>query len=157
MHRLLEKIRLRAYELFEQRGRENGHDVDDWLQAEAEFGLVCFAETEESDKEFRVQIKCGELTAAQLTVYAEPQAITVEGRSVRQNLSSADSAVRENALFGRYELPQAIATDQVSACFENGVLEIVAKKLTASKSDIEDSLPIQSSKRKAKRSKSTAA
>jgi len=29
-------IRLRAYELFEQRGKEHGHDLDDWLQAEAE-------------------------------------------------------------------------------------------------------------------------
>ena len=29
-------IRTRAYELFEQRGCENGHDLDDWLQAEAE-------------------------------------------------------------------------------------------------------------------------
>jgi len=32
----LEQIRLRAYELFEQRGREHGHELDDWLQAEAE-------------------------------------------------------------------------------------------------------------------------
>ena len=31
-----ELIRKRAYELFEQRGYENGHDVDDWLQAETE-------------------------------------------------------------------------------------------------------------------------
>jgi len=32
-------IRLRAYELFEQRGREDGHDLDDWLRAEAEFKM----------------------------------------------------------------------------------------------------------------------
>jgi hypothetical protein len=31
-----QEIRARAYELFEQRGREPGHDLDDWLQAEAE-------------------------------------------------------------------------------------------------------------------------
>ncbi len=30
------EIRLRAYELYEQRGRENGHDMEDWLQAETE-------------------------------------------------------------------------------------------------------------------------
>jgi hypothetical protein len=29
-------IEVRAYELFEQRGREDGHDLDDWLQAESE-------------------------------------------------------------------------------------------------------------------------
>jgi hypothetical protein len=31
-----QEVRVRAYELFEQRGREHGHDLDDWLQAEAE-------------------------------------------------------------------------------------------------------------------------
>jgi hypothetical protein len=30
------RIRLRAYEIFEQHGRQDGHDWDDWLQAEAE-------------------------------------------------------------------------------------------------------------------------
>jgi len=33
---LLEQIRIRAYELFEQRGRAEGHEVEDWLQAEDE-------------------------------------------------------------------------------------------------------------------------
>ena len=30
------EIRRRAYELYEQRGRMDGHELDDWLQAEAE-------------------------------------------------------------------------------------------------------------------------
>ena len=29
-------IRCRAYELHEERGREDGQDVEDWLEAEAE-------------------------------------------------------------------------------------------------------------------------
>ena len=29
-------IRHRAYELYEERGREDGHDLDDWLRAEAD-------------------------------------------------------------------------------------------------------------------------
>jgi hypothetical protein len=31
-----ERIRQRALELYEARGRGAGHDIDDWLQAEAE-------------------------------------------------------------------------------------------------------------------------
>lgn len=31
-----EEIRHLAYELYEQRGREDGHDLDDWLKAESE-------------------------------------------------------------------------------------------------------------------------
>ena len=33
---LEEEVRHRAYELYEQRGRQDGRDLDDWLQAEAE-------------------------------------------------------------------------------------------------------------------------
>jgi hypothetical protein len=33
---LQEQIRLRAYELYEQRGREDGRDLEDWLRAESE-------------------------------------------------------------------------------------------------------------------------
>ncbi len=29
-------MRSRAYELYEARGREEGHDLEDWLEAEAE-------------------------------------------------------------------------------------------------------------------------
>jgi hypothetical protein len=31
-----EKVRDRAYQIFEERGSEHGHDVDDWLKAERE-------------------------------------------------------------------------------------------------------------------------
>lgn len=31
-----ERIRTRAYELFEERGREEGHDWEDWFRAEEE-------------------------------------------------------------------------------------------------------------------------
>ena len=31
-----EEVRRRAYELYELRGRVDGHDVEDWLQAEDE-------------------------------------------------------------------------------------------------------------------------
>jgi F0F1-type ATP synthase delta subunit len=36
----VEKIRQRAYELYEARGRENSHEIDDWLQAEAEVRIT---------------------------------------------------------------------------------------------------------------------
>ncbi len=31
-----EQIRHRAYELYEARGRQDGHELDDWLEAEAQ-------------------------------------------------------------------------------------------------------------------------
>jgi len=33
---LTEHVRRRAYELYQARGREDGHDIEDWLRAESE-------------------------------------------------------------------------------------------------------------------------
>jgi hypothetical protein len=33
---LEDRIRVRAYELYQARGGENGHDLEDWLRAEEE-------------------------------------------------------------------------------------------------------------------------
>ncbi len=35
-----QRIRQRAHELYVARGQEDGHDLEDWLQAEAEIGAV---------------------------------------------------------------------------------------------------------------------
>ena len=34
--KLEEQIRHRAHQLYEERGRQSGHELHDWLQAEAE-------------------------------------------------------------------------------------------------------------------------
>jgi Protein of unknown function (DUF2934) len=33
---LEEEIRRRAFEMYEERGRQDGHDIEDWVRAEAE-------------------------------------------------------------------------------------------------------------------------
>lgn len=37
---LQDRIRVRAYQLYEQRGGEDGHDTDNWLQVESEEPLA---------------------------------------------------------------------------------------------------------------------
>ncbi len=44
-----ELIRVRAYRFYEKRGCEDGHDFDDWLQAEAEIVGKKPAATAESE------------------------------------------------------------------------------------------------------------
>jgi hypothetical protein len=48
---LEERIRVRAYELYEQRGKQDGHALDDWLRAEAKP-----ASPESQEREFTRQI-----------------------------------------------------------------------------------------------------
>jgi hypothetical protein len=40
-----ERIRLRAYEIYEQRGKTEGHALDDWLRAEAELTVALLGDT----------------------------------------------------------------------------------------------------------------
>jgi len=52
-------IRTRAYQLYEQRGREDGHDLDDWLHAEADM-----AERKASESVTAPTMKARRATAA---------------------------------------------------------------------------------------------
>jgi hypothetical protein len=38
-------IRSRAYSIYERRGRKHGHDLDDWLIAEAEVACKAYAQS----------------------------------------------------------------------------------------------------------------
>jgi Protein of unknown function (DUF2934) len=49
---LKERIRLRAYQLFVQRGNQPGSDLDDWLQAEEEIRKAEEAIDEASQESF---------------------------------------------------------------------------------------------------------
>ena len=134
MSRLLEQVRNRAYELFDKRGREDGHTLDHWLQAENELGMLPVAEIEETNTEIRLRIERSEFSADQLKIYAEPQAITVEGSAI-QTVESDDSRqtnVSERTLFGRYGLPGVIDTASATATLQNGVLEVVARRAESS-------------------------
>jgi hypothetical protein len=48
---LQDQIRRRAYELYEQRGSSDGHEVSDWLQAESEVAQKKVANAPRTDRE----------------------------------------------------------------------------------------------------------
>ena len=53
---LEEMIRLRAYELYQLRGRDGGHELDDWLRAEARLQKEAEAATAQARRE--IEAKC---------------------------------------------------------------------------------------------------
>jgi len=56
-----ELIRARAYQFYEERGCEDGHDLEDWLRAEAEIsGKKPAAAAEAEDKEEVLKREAGE-------------------------------------------------------------------------------------------------
>ncbi len=53
---LQDQIRRRAYELYEQRGSNDGHEVSDWLQAESEVTQKKVANTPTTDRVHRAHV-----------------------------------------------------------------------------------------------------
>ncbi len=73
-------IARRAYELFETRNREHGHDWEDWFQAEVELlRPVSIALSEAADR-FSIRANVLGFEANELKVSIEPRRITILGR-----------------------------------------------------------------------------
>ncbi len=70
--KLVEAIERRAYERFEMRGREVGHDLDDWLEAERELLGSPAAELSEMEGVFQLQVTLPGFDAKEIEVTATP-------------------------------------------------------------------------------------
>jgi HSP20 family molecular chaperone IbpA len=78
---LSEKIRERAFELFECRGCTDGLAVHDWLRAEHDLFRVPEAELTEKDGKFNVRLNVPGFDPGDIHVTALPDALIVKGSS----------------------------------------------------------------------------
>jgi HSP20 family molecular chaperone IbpA len=79
----------RAYELFESRAREHGHDWEDWFQAESELLRPVSTAVSEAAGRFSIRVNVFGLGANELKVSIEPKRISILGR---KEMSSAAGA-----------------------------------------------------------------
>ena len=129
---IAERIRDRAFQLFEDRGAIAGHEIDDWLMAEQE---VCWppAELVEESDEFEIKIALAGYEPEEISVTATPKEIIVkadhESDEDDEDAITRFSEFRSNRVYRRFELPTKIRSDNVEARFRNGLLKIEAEKL----------------------------
>jgi HSP20 family molecular chaperone IbpA len=132
---LLDRVRQRAFELFEQRAGAGGNEVDDWLNAQEQLLAHAPAELVERKKNFEIAIAAPGFTAGQLNIAVLPDSITVLGKAEnRKELKHATvyfSELAQRDLLRRFDLPAPIEPAQVHASLEDGVLKIVARKAEA--------------------------
>ena len=129
---LMDRIRVRAFNLFRDRGSSVGRDLDDWFTAERE---ICWpsVELEEEDDEFEVKVALAGFSASEVTVTASPRELIVKAKheSKRDETEKPNvrfSEFRSNNAYRRVELPSDINVDKIKANFKNGLLEIDAPK-----------------------------
>ena len=129
---LMDRIRVRAYNLFRDRGSSEGGDLDDWFTAERE---ICWpsAELEEDDDEFEIKVALAGFSTAEISVTAGPRELIVKasheskrGETEKPNIRWSE--FQSNNVYRRVELPAEIDVDKIKAKFANGLLEIDAPK-----------------------------
>jgi HSP20 family protein len=129
---LAERVRERAFELFERRGRGNGFELEDWFNAERDLVRIPEAELIEKDGKFEVRMNAPGFDARDIKVTALPDALIVRAESTHRH-DGKDGNVRfcefgQKTLFRRFDLPETIDVDKVSADLDKGVLHLTASK-----------------------------
>ena len=129
---LAERIRERAYQLFENRGRSDGSALDDWLQAENDLVLIPQSDLVETNGNFEMHVAMPGFEPKDIEVDALPDSLVVRGQNAHTH-QQKDGKVQfcefgEKRVFRRFDLPAPIDTDHVNASLDKGLLTLTVPK-----------------------------
>jgi HSP20 family protein len=132
-----EAIQRRAFDLFKKRGRELGHDLEDWLKAEHELMGWPAAELAEKNGAYEMQITLPGFEAKDVEVTATPSEIVVHAATKEEKKAEKGNVLwtefGSNDVYRRFEVPNPINVDKVTANLENGLLRIKAPEIAKPK------------------------
>ncbi|SRR5579884_910240 len=133
IERQLEEVRRRAFGLFEKRGRELGHALEDWLKAEHEVMGWPAAELTETGSNYDLAMTLPGYEPKDVQVTVTPSEIIVhaqvETKKKAEDVRCLWTEFRSNDVYRRFELPDAIDVDKVTASLDKGMLHITAAKM----------------------------
>ncbi len=76
-----QSVARRAYDFFELRGRELGHELEDWFRAESEMLRPVPVEITENNEQITVRAEVPGVSAHEIKVSVEPEHLIISGRS----------------------------------------------------------------------------
>ncbi len=124
-----QEIGKRAFEIFNERGRQFGNELEDWIKAENEILKRVPIEMKEIDGKLEVCAEVPGFTAADLKVSVEPRRITLKGETERTEKEKLYTEMRSNRVFRTFDLPYRVDADKARAVIKNGVLTLTVPKL----------------------------
>lgn len=128
-----ELIARRAYAIYEGRGHVNGHDKEDWVQAESEVVATLFIGFMELNGDLSIDIGITTCELPQLQVALEPWRLIVSGK--RKPLegwaaqSHPDKEPRPVEIFEVVDFPVEVEPSQGKTTISNGLLEFRIPKV----------------------------
>ena len=115
-------ISSRAYEIYETRGRESGHDLDDWVQAEQELNRSESLEVIDTGREIRILARVNSLSGEELAIGVSQQRVIILGDNPGSGAAGLQS--RRPALLHVVNLVPKINPSEAVAQISNGILEV---------------------------------
>ncbi len=131
LEKRFDAVQRRAHELFLNRGQVD-RALDDWFAAEHELFGWSAAELSEKDETYEVDFALAGFDPKDIEVTAIPNEIIVRAATKETREVEKDkvlwSEFGSKDVFRRFELPDPIDTDKVTATLEKGILRIKARK-----------------------------
>jgi HSP20 family molecular chaperone IbpA len=128
---LADRIRHRAYEIFQNHGTA-GREFDDWIQAERDLIFAPESELVEKDGKYEIRVAAPGFKAAETNVTALPDAVIVSAESSHRHEENKEDVhfceFGARTLFRRLDLPKPINVDKVTANLDDGMVRIIAQK-----------------------------
>lgn len=129
---LSDSIARRAYELFEGRGRSEGHDLEDWLRAETELLRPTQLEIVEENDRLILSAEVPGFSAEEINVAVEPNRVLLHGRReviTEENSGSTDLRECSSEEFCRsLGLSDEVDPANATATLKDGVLKLILPK-----------------------------
>jgi HSP20 family protein len=136
MKEFSQSVACRAYKYFEARGREFGHDLEDWFRAESELMRRVPVEIKEANSRVTVRAEVPGFAPNEIKISVEPQRLVISGKTEKTTEEKEQtllSEFRSNQFCRELRLPAEVEPDKTTAALKDGVLELVFAKAAGSK------------------------
>lgn len=120
-------IAYRAYELYEARGREGGHDLEDWFRAEAELVRPIPIKITEAKEQLTLRAQVPGFSAEEVTVGIDPRRIIIWGKKERSAGKEPQQTLQDQFLCVR-DLPGEVDPTKAMAILRRGVLDVTLSR-----------------------------
>jgi HSP20 family protein len=136
-HRTYDSIARRAFELFEGNGHSFGHELDDWLRAEAELLHPVHLEMTESESDLLVRAEVPGFSVKDLDIRVEPRCLRIAGER-ETGAGKTGKKIRSECISAQIlrtiDLPVEVDTSKVHATLKDGILTVMLPKAVNAKS-----------------------
>ena len=127
------EITRRAYELFEARGGEHGHDWEDWFRAESEVLRPVSVAVTESQEQFSIQVNVLGFDHNELKISVEPRRVMIFGKKKLGAIETEGGKVEHidwypDQILRTIELPSTVDPRRAVIGLRTGILSFELPK-----------------------------